>query len=142
MSETVSDLVQVGASNATRSVLEALRDNGHTAELMDGYRLAIATAIAFKRNPRHGARGERRTMFAAGNLDPDMSLRSAIVEIYQEARGWPYRAAEDLAEQGAQIIKGSMDGEEIWFDDLMRRIEEVNVGPEGDLAPAATDDGS
>jgi len=130
MTETISDLVQVGASTTTRSVLEGLRDNGHVAELMDGYRLAITTAIAFKRAPRHAARGERRTMFAAGNLDPDMSLRSAIVEIYPEARSWPYRAAEDLAEQGAEILKNSMDGEELWFEDLMRRIEEVNLGTE------------
>jgi hypothetical protein len=135
MSEKVTDLVQVGASAGTRSVLETLRDNDHIAELMDGYRLAIATAIAFKRNPRQTARGERRTMFAAGNLDPDMSLRSAIAEVYPEARGWPYRAAEDLAEQGGEIIKNAMDGEEIWFEDLTRRIEEVNLGDEDAPAP-------
>src|SRR5436190_953086 len=100
MTEAPSDLVQVGASTATRGLLDDLRDNGHVADLMDGYRLAITTAIAFKRSPRQASRSERRTMFAAGNLDPDMSLRSAIVEIYPESRGWPYRAAEDLAEQG------------------------------------------
>jgi hypothetical protein len=133
----MSDLVQVGANTATRGVLEDLRDNGHITELMDGYRLAIATAIAFKRSPRQAARGERRTMFAAGNLDPDMSLRSAIAEIYPEARGWPYRAAEDLAEQGADVLRNSMDGEEIWFEDLIRRIEEVNLGAEHESrAPA------
>ena len=137
MTEAVSDLVQVGANAATRSVLEDLRENGHVAEFMDGYRLAIATAIAFKRSPRQAARGERRTMFAAGNLDPDMSLRSAIVEIYPEARTWPYRAAEDLAEQGSEILKNSMDGDEIWFEDLMRRIEEVNLGMEHESATSA-----
>src|SRR4051812_45719291 len=94
----ISDLVQVGAGPATRAVLEDLRDHGHISDLMDGYRLAIATAIAFARKPRPAERGERRTMFAAGNLDPDMSIRSAIAEIYPEARAWPYRAAEDLAE--------------------------------------------
>jgi hypothetical protein len=132
MSEGIADLVQVGANPNTRSVLEDLRDHGHIADLMDGYRLAIAAAIAFARKPRHGERGERRTMFAAGNLDPDMSLRSAIAEIYTDARTWPYRAAEDLAEQGAEILRNSMDGEEIWFDDLMRRIEEVNLGDHGE----------
>lgn len=137
MTDITSDIVQVGASTATRGVLEDLRDHGHVAELMDGYRLAISTAIAFKRSPRQTGRSERRTMFAAGNLDPDMSLRSAIVEIYPEARGWPYRAAEDLAEQGADVLKNSMDGEELWFEDLMRRIEEVNLGtePQGDVPP-------
>jgi hypothetical protein len=68
-----------------------------------------------------------------------MSLRSAIVEIYPEARSWPYRAAEDLAEQGAEVLKNSMDGEEIWLEDLMRRIEEVNVGTE-QQGDASSDD--
>jgi hypothetical protein len=44
-----------------------------------------------------------------------------------------------LAEQGAEVLKNSMDGEEIWLEDLMRRIEEVNVGTE-QQGDASSDD--
>lgn len=122
----MSDLVQVGASAASRETLEGLKDHGHITDLMDGYRLGIATAIAFGRDPREKAESDRVTMFAAGNLDPDMAIRTAIAEIYPNARVWPYRAAEDLAEQGLEILNDSLDGEQISYTNLIERIEAAN----------------
>lgn len=126
MADEITDLVQVGASAESRDILDQLKTHGHIADLMDGYRLGIATAIAFGREPREKASAERVTMFAAGNLDPEMAIRTAIAEIYPRARSWPYRAAEDLAEQGLEIVRDSVDGEEIAYAKLVDRIEAAN----------------
>src|SRR3954465_14272798 len=110
-SEQRGDLVQIGASAASREALDRLKENGHISDLMDGYRLAIAVAIGFGREPRLGIRGDRKTMFAVGNLDPDAAIRQAIGEIYPAVRSTPSRAAEDLAEQGLEILGDSFEGE-------------------------------
>lgn len=120
------DLVQVGASPASRAVLERLREQGHIEDMMDGYRLAIAVAIGFGREPRIGEKGDRKTMFAVGNLDPDSALREAIREINPSHRAVPARAAEDLAEQGLEIINDSFQGENFSFADILDRVEKAN----------------
>jgi hypothetical protein len=121
------DLVQVGASSASREVLERLREQGHIADMMDGYRLAITVAIGFGRQPGGGEKGERKTMFAVGNLDPDSALREAIKEIYPTHRTTPARAAEDLAEQGLEIIGDSFQGENFSFAEILDRVEKANT---------------
>lgn len=126
-SEKKGDLVQVGASQGSREVLEKLRDAGYIADLMDGYRLAIATAIGFGREPRAAVDVDRKTMFAVGNLDPDSALREAIKEIYPDFRSTPARAAEDLAEQGLEIARESFNGEEFSFADIIERVTKANA---------------
>lgn len=125
--EKRGDLVQVGASQESREVLERLREAGYIADLMDGYRLAIATAIGFGREPRADVESDRKTMFAVGNLDPDSALREAIKEIYPAFRATPARAAEDLAEQGMEIAKESFNGEEFSFADILDRVKKANA---------------
>lgn len=126
------DLVQIGASPKSREVLEALKDHGHISDLMDGYRLAIALAIGFDRTPRSEVRGERKTMFAVGNLDPDGAIRQAIGEIYPATATTPSRAGEDLAEQGLEIISKSFEGEDISLAELLDRVRKANeAAPSG-----------
>jgi hypothetical protein len=120
------DLVQIGASQESREVLETLKDAGHIADLMDGYRLAIALAIGFGREPSLAVR-ERKTMFAVGNLDPDNAIREAIREIYPQARTVPSRAAEDLAEQGLAIAKEKyLQGEDLSFAEILGAVQKAN----------------
>lgn len=122
------DLVQVGASPASRDALNLLKEGGHITDFQDGYRLAIAVAIGFGREPRLNSPDvERKTMFAVGNLDPDSALREAIKEIYPVARAIPARAAEDLAEQGLQIVKDRMQGDEILFTELLEKVKGANA---------------
>jgi len=125
------DLVQVGASSSSREVLQRLREHGHIDDMMDGYRLAIAVAIGFGREPRSGEKGERKTMFAVGNLDPDSSIREAIKEINSDYRAVPARAAEDLAEQGLEIISDSFQGENFSFTDMLDRVSKANISASG-----------
>jgi len=124
--QSTKDLVQVGASPASREVLERLQEQGHIEDMIDGYRLAIAVAIGFGREPRIGEKSDRKTMFAVGNLDPDSALREAIKEIYSGHRAVPARAAEDLAEQGLEIINDSFQGEVFSFIDILDRVDKAN----------------
>ncbi|MGB7684383.1 MAG: hypothetical protein WBL45_01215 [Solirubrobacterales bacterium] len=125
--EKKTDLVQVGVSQESREVLENLQAAGYIADLMDGFRLAIATAIGFGREPRENVDSDRKTTFAVGNLDPDSALREAIKEIYSTFRAIPARAAEDLAEQGLEIAKESFNGEEFSFSDIIDRVKKANA---------------
>lgn len=124
-----TDLVQVGVSAHSRQVLEQLRDGGHIIDLIDGYRLGIAVAVAFGREPRASSDSERRTTFAIGSVDPDNAIRQTISEMYPAARMWPSRAAEDLAEQGLEVIGKSFEGEELSFADLSDRVRMANDPP-------------
>jgi hypothetical protein len=127
VSSEKGDLVQVGVSQESREVLERLQEAGYIADLMDGFRLAIATAIGFGREPRVRVDTERKTTFAVGNLDPDSALREAIKEIYPTFRSTPARAAEDLAEQGLEIAKESFNGEDFSFSDIIDRVKKANA---------------
>jgi hypothetical protein len=126
MAEKDGDLVQLGASDATRRVLESLKNEGHIDTLLDGYRLGISVAIAFGKTPRRD-QPNRKTMFQTSSVDDvQRSIRTTIIELFPEATEWPYRAAEDLAEQGVAIVGESMEGEEIWYGDLIDRIARAN----------------
>jgi hypothetical protein len=120
------DLVQVAATPAMRETLSQLQEHGHIADLVDGYRLGISVAIAFGREPGTSELSDRRTMFSTSTLDPDVSLRTAIAEIYPAMRGTPYRAAEDLASQGLQIIQAEIEGEDIRYGELIERLQAAN----------------
>lgn|GEM_PF-3072043 len=130
------DLVQIGASPASREILERLQELGNIADLMDGYLLAIAVAIGFGRKPDSKTDSDRKTMFAVGNLDQDGALREAIKEIYPSSRDTPARAAEDLAEQGLMIIRDSIQGDEFSFTDILVRVEKANTSHEPGVASA------
>lgn len=128
MPEQKSDLQQIGWSAETRRVLSELKDAGHIAELVDGYRLAVAVACAFGCQPRLEGGGERRTTaYATATVDtPDLSLRTAIAEIFPEARATPYRSVEDLAEQGVEILARQMDGDHLSFSQLVVSIQQAH----------------
>lgn len=124
------DLRALGASATSQSHLDEMQRQKLIGDQMDGYRLAVATAIAFGRKPRAKADSSRTTKYAAGNLDPDQELKTVVSEIYPDFKATPYRAIEDLAEQGLEILKTQSEGDTIWFGDLVSRLEAANVkGP-------------
>jgi hypothetical protein len=106
-----------------------LQQVGHIADLLDGYRLCIAIACTYGMVPNVERTGEKRTtMFAANTLDtPDLALRTAISEIYPDVRDTPYRAAEDLAEQGVAVLRDLLQGEDLRFTDLIQSVEELGT---------------
>jgi hypothetical protein len=108
-------------------ILNELHELGHIDELSDGFRLGITVALSFGRVPRPTARKGRKTMLSVSGLDPDGAIKAAVREIYPDAQTWPYRAAEDLAEQGVEILKTYMEGEDLSFADVMTRLKEANA---------------
>jgi hypothetical protein len=125
VSEERRDILQVRASAALRKFVKEMKDAGHVGEQVDAYRLCIAVAIAVGRlpDPERQRKG-RDTMFAANTLDTDESaLRIAISEMYPDVAGTPYRAAEDLAEQGAEILKNLWRDEEVRYTDVLDLAE-------------------
>ena len=136
MTDEISDVVTVGVSEATSASLDELQELGHIGERSDGYRLGIAVALSFGRVPRPQARKGRTTMLSVSGLDPDGAIKAAIREIYPEAADWPYRAAEDLAEQGVEIIRDHMEGEDLSFAELMSQLRSANA-VEGSVATSA-----
>lgn len=141
MSERLTDVATVGASEATSTTLNELSELGHIDELSDGYRLGIAVALSFGRIPRPTSRKGRKTMLSVSGLDPDGAIKAAVREIYPDAETWPYRAAEDLAEQGVEILKSYMEGEDLSFAEVMARLRDANAveppthEPEPEAAP-------
>ena len=81
--DTASDLTQIGLSEDARSVLQLLRDGGHISDLADGYKMGIALAIAFRRDPS-AEPSQRKTYIAVGNLDPDIHIKTAIAQMYPD----------------------------------------------------------
>jgi hypothetical protein len=136
-SEDRADIQQLGGSAELRGFLKELQNDGHISELVDGYRLCIAAACAFNSDPEPGrSYVGRNTMFAPTTLDtPDLAIRTALAELYPEHGATPYRVAEDLAEQGAKILKGlTVDGD-LRFTDLLDRIETTAERDDGGADP-------
>lgn len=124
---TRGDLAQIGWSPETRRVLQGLRDAGHFAEAVDGYRLAVAVACAFGLEPRlERPATPRQTAYNASAVDtPDLSLRTAIAEIFPSVKDVPYRAIEDLAEQGTEILAKQMEGDDLSLSKLITIVEDA-----------------
>jgi hypothetical protein len=130
------DLMQVGTSTRSRDTLNEMKAGGHISDALDGYRMAIALAVAMDREPHLDRGTERKTSYAVGGLDPDNSLMKTIAEIYPQVRATPARAAEDLAEQGLEMIRDALEGTELSFTKMLRRVEGVNRGASASGDPA------
>jgi len=122
------DLTQIGASPATRSVLETLKEEGHISELVDGYRLCIAVACAWNEQPDLGNRKNRTNMFGTNTIDSSgLHLRVALTELYPDYANTPYRVAESLAELGAKIVSERMSGTSIEFTELVDLASSIGM---------------
>lgn len=122
-----TDLKQVRLSEDARTVLDALKSNGHISDLADGYKLGIALAIAFHREPSIES-GPRKTYISVGDLDPDIHIKTAVAEMYPDWAAIPYRAAEDLAHQGVDILGGFLEGDTPWFGEIVEKARAANTG--------------
>jgi len=120
------DVKTVGASTTSSDQLESMVKNKLVADQVDGYRLAIAVAIALNKLPQLDRRTARTTKFAAGNLDPDQELKTVVAELYPDFRSTPYRALEDLAEQGLTELSNRTEGDVLWFGPLIDQVTEAN----------------
>lgn len=108
------ELVTVGLSQTGSQKLDDLKESGVFAEKMDGYRFAVALALA-----QGGIAPDlvgRSTFLNIGSLDPDQTLRRAVETLMPNElnQTTPYRLIERLADWGlnelhAQAKSGGID---------------------------------
>lgn len=122
------DLSQIGISPGGQRQIDFMKDNRIIDSDLDGYLLGVATAIAFMRDPfpKGRDRPQFKTKYAINSVDPQQSLRTIIVEVYPSWRKFPYRAIEDLADQGLEILESHNEGDELWLGELVSRLQEAN----------------
>jgi hypothetical protein len=124
----LDDVSQVYRSPETRAVLAELEGSGKVAAAVDGFRLAVSVAIAFGCTPNVDPtrRQNRENWIAASGLDTnDGALKTVVSELFPDAKSTPYRAIEDLGEQGAKILRDQMVGDDLDLTDLIQRMEQV-----------------
>jgi hypothetical protein len=124
------DLQQLRYSPSTRRLLTDLQETDQIKERVDGFRLAVTLAVALGCNPRREQSRQDWSNYAAANTidTDDAALRTVITEVFPEFRNIPYRAIEDLAEQGAQIIEQQyLDGDKLMLPQLLDTV--AQAGP-------------
>jgi hypothetical protein len=124
----LDDIAQISRSPETRSVLDELEASGKVASAVDGFRLAISVAIAFGCTPNVDPvrRQPRGNWIAASGLDTgDSAIKTVVRELFPDVRATPYRAIEDLGEQGAKLLREKMVGDEIDLESLIESVERV-----------------
>lgn len=118
------ELTTIGLSEAGDEKLDDLKERGVFAEKMDGYRFAVALAIA------HGAVpaeiGKRKPFVNIGSLDPDQTLRRSVEALLadQLVDTTPYRLIERLAEWGVTELHAQAKAGEIDFERLLGQVEQ------------------
>lgn len=116
----------VGLSPAVKARLDALKDAGVVRELLDGYRLGLAVALA------HGTAAPvlagKTTIFNVGTFDPGGHLYAAV-EALREPVGEPvYASAERYAEWGIEELgRRLLDGKGSVLD-LLREASDMLGG--------------
>ncbi|OHV86671.1 hypothetical protein [Mesorhizobium sp. ORS 3428] len=121
------EIVNIGLSEAGNDKLDDLKENGIFAEKMDGYRFAVALALA------QGAIapeiGKRSTFLNVGSLDPDQTLRRAVETLMPEqlTETTPYRLIERLADWGVNDLHAQAKSGGIDFVRLFDQVAEKAV---------------
>lgn len=97
------DLGQIGLGVNSHLKLERLCEEKHFSEMRDGYRFAVAYALAKGARPGK-MESSRKNMFAIPTIDPDGHLKLAIETLYPLEDETAYRVAERLADWGVSEI--------------------------------------
>ena len=114
----------IGLSDGAHSKLQQLKEENYFAEMADGYRFAIALALA------HGASapavtGGRGTIFNVGTLDPDRGIYAAVSALRETVDEPVYRTAARLAEWGVEeLYRRTRDGR-FSFADILSEAESL-----------------
>jgi hypothetical protein len=102
------DKVQPGLTAEAREQLEDVTTRGGFNDMQDAYRLATAIALA-EQLPPADASASRTTYLNIGSLDPDGSLRNAVLRIRDDHDDRPVALIERLAEAGVARLHAHME---------------------------------
>jgi hypothetical protein len=118
------DTVTVGLTEDTHRMLQRLKEDNVFNEMVDGYRLGIALAIARRQIAPEGLK--MRTFVNAGSLDPDLFFKNMIIELYPDLSSRPYAAAERLAEWGVAELGRRHEAGLLRFTELFEEEAEAS----------------
>ena len=124
----IEDISQISRSPETRAVLDELEETGKIASAVDGFRLAVSIAIAFGCTPDVDPprRQARANWIASSGLDTsDGALKTVVAELFPDCKRTPYRAIEDLGEQGARLIREKIVGDDLDLNSLVASVEKL-----------------
>lgn len=100
----VSERTQVRLSNTAHTILTQMKEDGHIAEMTDGYRLGIALALSMGATPGE-LPAENRNFIAVSTLDPAGDLAAAIRMLVNLEGQGVYGYAERLADFGIKEMQ-------------------------------------
>ena len=68
----------------------------------------------------------RGNWIAASGLDTgDSAIKTVVRELFPDVRATPYRAIEDLGEQGAKLLRDKMIGDDLDLESLIESVERL-----------------
>lgn len=119
----MTELTTIGLSETGDAKLDELKELGIFAEKMDGYRFAVALAIAQGVIPQEI--GKRKPFLNIGSLDPDQTLRRSVESLFEDdlKETTPYRLIERLADWGVNELHAQAKAGEINFVALLEQVE-------------------
>ena|SRR5690348_3406092 len=129
--QVIADKTEVGLSDEAWKVLSDLKEHKVFEEMLDGYRMGVAHAIAT--GEIVPAVTKRRNMFHVGSLDPDHALRDVVIELYPEAADAPYSTIERLAEAGVKEIGRLWQDDRMNFGEICKLALQAGVPPVRDV---------
>lgn len=119
----MTELTTIGLSEAGDAKLDELKELGIFAEKMDGYRFAVALAIAQGVIPQEI--GKRKPFLNIGSLDPDQTLKRSVESLFEDdlKETTPYRLIERLADWGVNELHAQAKMGDIDFVSLLEQVE-------------------
>lgn len=119
----MTDLTTIGLSDAGDAKLDELKELGFFAEKMDGYRFAVALAIAQGVTPQEI--GKRKPFLNIGSLDPDQVFKRSVEALFEDdlRETTPYRLIERLADWGVNELYAQAKTGDIDFVALLEQVE-------------------
>lgn len=123
-----NELITVGLSEVGSENLDRLKEMGVFAEKMDGYRFAVALALAHGVVPAEITK--RTTFLNVGSLDPDQGLRRAVEALMSDQLRdtTVYRLVERLADWGVNELYRQAQLGEIDFTSIFDQVAKQTAG--------------
>lgn len=117
------EIVTIGLSEAGNQKLDELKEEKIFAEKMDGFRFAVALALAQGAIPSEISK--RSPFVNIGSLDPDQTLRRAVETLIpdQLIDTTPYRLIERLAEWGVDELYAQHHNGGIDFAGILSEVQ-------------------
>jgi hypothetical protein len=119
--------ITIRATEESKQILKRLEDEGYFNQMLDGYRFAIAFAIAKGKLAPEGL-PKMSTYINIGTLDKDGILRSLIHEIYPDSINKVFSYIERLAEAGIKEMGRLLDNDELRFGEI---CDDICLAPNG-----------